>query len=152
MLALSSYSEEARVRYDDFFKSFIAPLLGPSPDEYTSPPASFMCDDHTPLEIGWVFKSTGEMTIQYAIETLSATNGSPISPHQNLVILQRLANAGKCDDFNLSWSRKCTHALLYPLHLLPPHLQRISQFFIGESPGSCYQSIYLTLTLISIRF
>ena len=133
LFAMSSYSEETRIKHDDFFKSFIAPLLGPSPDEYTSSsPVSFMCDDHTPLEIGWVFESSGKMTIQYAIETLSATNGSPISPHQNLAILRRLAIAGQCKGFNLSWSRKCTNSLLYPLHLLPPHLQRVSQFFIGK--------------------
>ena len=134
LLARSSYSDEAKARYDEHFKSFIAPLLGPTPDEYTtSKPVSFMCDDHTPAEIAWVFKSTGETSVQYAIETLSASDGSPISPIQNLSILRDLAFAGQCRGFELSWTRKCTQTLLY-LACLPQHLQRVSQFFIGEQP------------------
>ncbi|KAF9654209.1 aromatic prenyltransferase [Thelephora ganbajun] len=132
LLSRSSYSEETRIRYDNFFKAFVAPLLGPSPEEYTSSsPISFMCDDHTPVEIGWVFKSTGEMSVQYAIEALSPIDGSPISTHQNLIILQNLAAAGQCQGFNVSWSRKCTQSLLYPSRSLPHDLQRDSQFFIG---------------------
>ena len=131
LLARSSYSEETRARYDEHFKSVIVPLLGPTPDEYTtSKPASFMCDDHTPAEIAWVFKSTGETSVQYAIETLSAADGSPISPLQNLNILQGLATTGQCRGFDLSWTRKCTQTLLYPSRL-PIHVQRDSQFFIG---------------------
>lgn len=134
LLARSSYSEETRVRYDDFFKVSVAPLLGPAPHEYssTTKPFSFMCDDHTPVEIGWVFKSTGDMSVQYAIEALTAADGSPISPYQNLTILQNLAAAGRCLDFDLSWSQECTQSLLCPSQQLPHHLQRASQFFIGE--------------------
>lgn len=136
LLTRSSYSEETRVSYDDFFKTHVVPLLGPSPDEYDSPlgPVSFMCDDHTPVEIGWVFKSTGEMSVQYAIEALSPTNGSPISPQHNLTILQNFAIAGQCHGFDISWSRKCTQSLLYPTNSLPRDLQKVSQFFIGKRP------------------
>ena len=139
LLIRSSYSEEMRVRYDGFFKASVAPLLGPSPDEYTpsTPPASFMCDDHTPVEIGWVFRSTGEMSVQYAIDVLSSINGSPIPAHQNLIILQNLAIAGQCQGFDISWSRKCTQSLLCPSRSLPQDLQRTSQFFIGKQPLFC---------------
>ena len=137
LLVKSSYSEVTRASYDEFFRSCIAPLLGPTPEEYTSPsPISFMCDDNTPVEIGWVFKPTGEMSIQYAIEPLSTSNGSLIPTPQHLAILQRLSNAGQCQSFDLSWSRKCTHLLLYPSNSLPCNLQRTSQFFIGKQPCS----------------
>ena len=91
-----------------------------------------MCDDHTPVEIGWVFKSTGETSVQYAIEALSPTDGSPTSPLQNLVILQNLAIAGQCQGFDISWTRKCTQSLLCSSRLVPHALQRDSQFFIGK--------------------
>lgn len=133
LLVRSSYSEDTRARYDDFFRSSVAPLLGPTPEEYTSSsPVSFMCDDNTPVEIGWVFKSTGEMSVQYAIEALSAADGSPICALQNLNILQGLAITGQCEGFDLAWTRKCTQSLLYPTRLLPRDLQRVSQFFIGK--------------------
>lgn len=136
LLARSSYSEVTRAQYDEFFRSNVAHLLGPAPNEYpsSSPPSSFMCDDNTPVEIGWVFKSTGEMTVQYAIEALSDSDGSPISAIQNLGILQRLSAAGRCQGFNLSWTRKCIQSLLYPSNVLPRDLQRVSQFFIGRHP------------------
>ena len=91
-----------------------------------------MCDDHTPVEIGWAFESAGGMTVQYAIETLSATDGTPTSARSNFVILQNLAIAGQCQDFDISWSRRCTQSLLCPSHLLPRDRQRVSQFFIGK--------------------
>jgi hypothetical protein len=136
LLIRSSYSEETRARYNDFFKSHVAPLLGPSPGEYAPSTSSdsLMCDDHTPVEIGWVFKSTGETSVQYAIEALSSTDGAPIYTHQNLVILQNLAIAGQCQGFDISWSQKCTHSLLCPSRLVPQALQRDSQFFIGKQP------------------
>jgi hypothetical protein len=91
-----------------------------------------MCDDHTPVEVGWVFKPTGETAVQYAIDTLSAVDGSPIPTPQNLSILQNLAIAGQCHGFDMSWSRKCTQMLLYPSRLLSQDLQMVSQFFIGQ--------------------
>ena len=136
LLARSSYSEETKAGYDEFFKSAVVPLLGPTPDEYesaASTPVSFMCDDNTPAEIAWVFKSTGEQSVQYAIETLSPSDGSPIPTPQNLSLLQRLAVAGQCQGFDISWSRRCTQSLLYPTRSLPQDLQRMSQFFIGKS-------------------
>lgn len=93
-----------------------------------------MCDDHTPLEFGWVFKPTGETSVQYAIEALSPTDGTPCSPTENLEILSSLATNGQCERFDLSWSNKCTQSLLYPSHLLSRKHQRESQFFIGENP------------------
>ena len=135
LLIRSSYLEDTRTSHDDFFKSFIVPLLGPTPDEYgSSQPVSFMCDDKTPVEIGWVFKSTGETSVQYAIEALSPSDGSPISPRQNLDILQHLSEVSDCQGFDLSWTHKCTQSLLYPSHLLSHDLQRVSQFFIGKRP------------------
>ena len=136
LLARSSYSEETKAGYDEFFKTCVAPLLGPTPGEFTSsPPVSFMCDDHTPVEIAWVFKSTGETSVQYAIETLSASDGSPISTPQNLNLLRNLSIAGQCPGFDISWSRKCTQSLLHPTRFLPQDLQRVSQFFIGTCIG-----------------
>ena len=123
--------------YEDRLRRFlpVVHLLGPTPDEYnSSQPVSFMCDDKTPVEIGWVFKSTGETSVQYAIEALSPSDGSPVSPQQNLVILQKLAIAGNCQGFDLSWTRKCTQSLLHPSRLLSHDLQRISQFFISKQP------------------
>ena len=74
MLLQSSYPEETRERFDGFFKTSVAPLLGPSPEESTLPVS--MCDNGTPVEIGWVFKPTDETSVQYAIEALSPTDGS----------------------------------------------------------------------------
>jgi len=137
LLIRSAYPEETRARYDDFFKTFVAPLLGPSPGEFTSSsPTSSMCDDHTPVEIGWVFRSTGGASVHYAIETLSPTDGSPISPRQNLDILRSFAIAGRCQGFDISWSRKCTQSLLCPPQSAPHDLQRVSQFFVGKQPRS----------------
>jgi len=133
LLIRSSYSEETRVRYDDFFKIHIAPLLGPLPEENPSTSTiSSICDDHTPVEIGWVFEPTGETLVQYTIEAFSI-DGSPIPPHQNLVILQNLAIAGQCQGFDISWSRRCVQSLLCSPRLVPHELQRDSQFFIGKN-------------------
>ena len=152
LLARSAYPEETRVGYNRFFEDFIVPLLGPSPEEYpsSSSPASFMCDDHTPVEIGWVFKSTGEMSVQYAIDALSATDGAPFSPSQNLDILQSLATNGQCQNFDSSWTRKCAQSLLYPSTPLPQELQRVSQFFIGDYPIPSLR-LQHPLTLVSNR-
>ena len=134
LLIRSSYSEETRIRYNDFFKIHVAPLLGPFPEENPSTSAvSFMCDDHTPVEIGWVFKPTGETSVQYAIEALSSIDGSPVSPLQNLAILQNLAFVGQCQGFDISWSRRCVQSLLCSSRFVPQGLQRDSQFFIGEN-------------------
>ena len=95
-----------------------------------------MCDDGTPVEIGWVFKPTGETSVQYALEALSSTDGSPIGPQQNLNILQNLAIAGDCNGFDLSWTRKCAQSLTCSSKLLPQKLKRVSQFFIGQYPPS----------------
>jgi len=135
LLARSSYSEGTKAGYDEFFRTVIAPHLGPTPAEFkssSSKPVSFMCDDHTPAEIAWVFKSTGETSVQYAIETLSTSDGSPIPTPQNLNVLRDLAVAGQCRGFDISWSRKCTQSLLHPTRHLPQDLQRMSQFFIGK--------------------
>ena len=126
-------SEKTRERFHSFFRTSVAPLLGPSPDKSTWPVSS-MCDDGTPVEIGWVFKPTGEMSVQFAIEVLSPIDGSPIAPQQNLIILQVLAIAGECHDFDLSWSRRCTQSLTYLSKLLPQNLKQVSQFFIGQYP------------------
>ena len=144
MLARSSHSESTRGHYDAFFRDFVAPLLGPAPGEDPSSfSTSFMCDDHTPVEIGWVFKPTGETCVQYAIETLSAVDGSPISTPQNLNILQNLAIASQCQGFDMTWSRKCAQSLLYPTHLIPSQdSQRVSQFFIGQCPSRVSICVY----------
>jgi len=145
LLARSSYSEVTKAGYDEFFKSAVVPLLGPTPDEFTSSkPVSFMCDDHTPAEIAWVFKSTGERSVQYAIETLTASDGSPIPTPQNLSVLRQLAEAGHCRGFDISWSRKCTQMLLHPTRFLPQDLQRMSQFFIGKRVLRLYSGFTLT--------
>jgi DMATS type aromatic prenyltransferase len=149
LLARSSYPEETRARYDEFFRISVAPLLGPSPDEYTSEPVSFMCDDHTPVEIGWVFKPTGEMSVQYALDALSPSDGTPLSPQHNLLLLQSLAIAGQCQNFDISWSRKCTQSLLCSSKSLPQDLQRASQFFIGNYSCSVLL-LQSPLTLFSI--
>ena len=151
MLTRSFYPEETRVRYDKFFESSVAPLLGPTPDDYSSSPVSFMCDDHTPVEIGWVFKSTGETSVQYALDALSP-NGTPVSLDQNLLILQHLAIAGQCQGFDMTWTRKCTKSLLWPSKSLPQDLQRVSQFFIGNYPRfSSKLKSPLTLAFICIQ-
>ena len=133
LLVRSPCLEETRERFNGFFRTSVAPLLGPSPEESTLPVSS-MCDDGTPVEIGWVFKPTGETSVQYAIEALSPSDGSPICPQQNLNILQDLAMAGDCNGFDLSWTRKCTQSLACPSKLLPQKLNRVSQFFIGQYP------------------
>ena len=43
-----------------------------------------MRDDGTPAEAGWVFKPTGEMSIQYATNALSPNDGSPTAPQHPL--------------------------------------------------------------------
>ena len=133
LVARSSYPSDTRDKYDAFFDEQIVPLLGPCPEDYlpSSEPVSFMCDDHTPVEIGWVFKPTGGMSVQYAIDALSS-DGTPLSPRQNLTILQNLAIEGRCQNFDISWSRKCAMSLLYPGEDLPADLRRTSQFFIGD--------------------
>jgi len=106
-----------------------------------------MCDDHTPVEIGWVFKPTGETSVQYAIEALSI-DGSPISPHQNLSILQNLSLAGQCQGFDISWSRHCVQSLLCSSRFVPRELQRDSQFFIGKQP---HPTCSLTVTYVDVH-
>lgn len=136
LLARSAYSGMTRVQYDDFFRTAVTPLLGPLPHEYTSSPVSLMCSDHTPVEICWAFKSTGEISVQYAVDALCPTHGTPVSPKQNLLILQWLAITGQCQGFDLTLTRKCIKSLLWPSNSLPQDLQRVSQFFIGNCPRS----------------
>ena len=85
---LLTQSSDTRASYDESFRSFIAPLLDPTPNKNTSSShISLICDDNTPVEIGWVFESISEMFGQYAIETLPASDGSPIPTPQSFSTL-----------------------------------------------------------------
>lgn len=95
-----------------------------------------------------MFKPTGETSVQYAIEALSSIDGSPIAPHQNLVILQNLAFAGQCQGFDISWSRRCVQSLLCSSRFVPRELQRDSQFFIGKQP---HPTCSLTVAYVDIH-
>ena len=147
LLLQSSYSEKTRERFRSFFRTSVAPLLGPSPDKSTWPVSS-MCDDGTPVKIGWVFKPTGEMSVQFAIEALSPIDGSPITPQQNLIILQDLAIAGECHDFDLSWSRRCTQSLashsIFSRTFHRPHFShRVVKSTEAGKPGVGYEEPFL---------
>ena len=110
----SSYSEDLMASDDELFESFIAPFLNPTPYEDISLlHVSFLCDDNTPVEISWMFKSTGEIPVQYGIETLFASSGSPIPTPQNLVILRNPFTTSQCPGFHLSWSHECTRSHLH---------------------------------------
>ena len=105
----SSYSEETRARYDGFFRSFAAPPPGPTPSKSTPPsPASFLCNDNTPVKIASSFKSAGEIPVQPAIE-------APITP-------------------DLPWSRKNAEPLLRPSRSIPRDPQRTHTSFLSTLP------------------
>ena len=111
-----------------------------------------MCDDHTPIEIGWVFKPTGK-SVQYAIDALTPIDGTPYSPEQNLDLLSLLAANGQCRDFNMDWTLKCTQSLLTPASMLSPDLKRVSQFFIGNYllPFSDHNTPPLTFARLGVE-
>lgn len=133
LLHRSSYPDDLRIQYDRFFLQCVIPLLGPPAEELAGPRRiSFMCDDHTPVELGWVFKAEGDMAVQYAIEPLTS-DGHPVPSPHNLSILEHLAIIGHVDQFDSSWSRICHDTLTYPSHLLSKDMQDMSQFFIGKS-------------------
>lgn len=133
LLDRSIYPEDLRERYDAFFYHCVIPLLGPTAQELKgSEVASFMCDDHTPVELGWVFKADGDMTVQYAIEPMSATDGRPVSSMHSINVLEHLAVHGHVDDFESSWSQICHETLSFPSNRLSRKLQNVSQFFIGK--------------------
>lgn len=133
LLDRSLYTDELRDHYDGFFYNEVIPLLGPTADEFSkSDPVSFMCDDNTPVELGWVFKADGDMTVQYAIEPMSPLDGRPISTLHSLNVLEHLAATGRVENFDSSWSRICHETLSHPSNRLPRKLQDISQFFIGK--------------------
>ena len=126
LLTRSSNSEDStRAGYDESFRSSFIHFTGPAPDEgASSPPASLVCDDNTPIETGWVFESAGETFVRYFIETLSASDGSQIPAPPNPIILQSPSVTGQCLGFHRSRLRKCTQPLHHPSNLLPHDLQQ----------------------------
>jgi hypothetical protein len=89
-----------------------------------------MCDDHTPVEMAWVFKPGGE-TVQYAFDPVSPADGRPLSTAHSLNMLEHLAICGQVDGFDSSWSRTCLETLTQSTRSLSKDLQNFSQFFIG---------------------
>lgn len=88
LLTQASGLEDTRASYDESFRSFVAPLPDPTPDKNTSSShPSLICDDNTPVEIGWVLESISETSVQYTIETLSIPDGSLIPTPQNFSTL-----------------------------------------------------------------
>ena len=131
-LTRSSYSKETKSRHGSSFKTSAAPSLGPFPDEHppSTPSASYACDGDTPVEIRWVFKPTGETSIQHAIEAPSSIDGSPIPSQQSLITLEDAAIAGQCQGSDLSGTHDRTQLLRCPPRSVPDDLERVSQPFV----------------------
>ncbi|KAJ7625668.1 aromatic prenyltransferase [Roridomyces roridus] len=111
----------------------MVPLLGPSPAELNqlgSPPASFMTDDHTPLEISWAIGSRGDMAVRFVVESLDGNNGSSLSPGESLKDLGLFCPVQQAE-VDLTWIDICRKTLLVEN---PPQSSRredSSQIFIG---------------------
>lgn len=113
LLSRLSNSEEMEPGYDENLRSFVAPSLHPTPD------------DNVPVEVGWAFNSTGEMSIQYAgIGTIFTSDSPPIPAAQNLVILRNPSTTKQCLGFHPSWSQKYAPSLLHPSRSLSRDLRR----------------------------
>ncbi|KAF9481598.1 aromatic prenyltransferase [Pholiota conissans] len=86
------------------------PILGPSPGELRSlglKPLSYMGDDHSPIEFGWVIKGDGKSSIQFSIEPLSHFDGYPSPPQDTVKILKSLGTASCVTSFDSTWADIC---------------------------------------------
>jgi DMATS type aromatic prenyltransferase len=130
LLQLSSYPTHLRNDFLSVYSPFIVPLLGPSPRELRSmsvKPRSYMGDDHSPIEFGWVVKNDGKSSIQFSIEPLSHFDGAPTPPKVCTKILNALGNVSCVKSFDTTWADICQETLG-----VDPSCQENS-FFLGEN-------------------
>ncbi|KAF8174910.1 tryptophan dimethylallyltransferase-domain-containing protein [Pholiota molesta] len=130
LLQLSSYPTHLRNDFLSVYSTFIVPLLGPGPRELRSmgvKPRSYMGDDHSPIEFGWVVKNDGKSSIQFSIEPLSHFDGAPTPPKVCTKILNALGNVTCVKSFDTTWPDICQETLG-----VDPSCQENS-FFLGEN-------------------
>jgi hypothetical protein len=90
-------------------------------------PRSYMGDDHSPIEFGWVIKSNGKSSIQFSIEPLSHTDGAPAPPKACSKILSALGKVSCVKSFDTAWANICQETLG-----VDPSCQE-NTFFLGEN-------------------
>ncbi|KAI4197626.1 MAG: hypothetical protein LQ348_002132 [Seirophora lacunosa] len=83
LLHKAGYDLETQYAYIRFFLDCTIPALGPSHgmSSDASPWQSFMTDDHTPVELSWEWRHTGENPdVRYSIEPIGHSAGGRADP------------------------------------------------------------------------
>jgi DMATS type aromatic prenyltransferase len=73
MLQCARYAETSVVAQQDFFSTFVAPMLGPSIDERSQEASwkSFMTDSHTPIELSWSWSASAKLPqVRYSVDPI----------------------------------------------------------------------------------
>lgn len=113
LLEHAGYTIEEQYHELQFFALFVAPQLGPAPDEHM-PWQGLRTPDQTPIDFSWDWRSEKEAILRYAFEPIVA----PGSHANNLrnptkVWLQTLQSQHLVPDLDLEW---CVHSNPSPHH------------------------------------
>ncbi|KAF5347551.1 hypothetical protein D9756_010699 [Leucocoprinus leucothites] len=118
----------------DYFNHQIAPLLGPTPQEFKEQgmrPSTFFSDDHTPVELIWAVEADGKMSIRFAMEPLNCLNGTPSPSRVWMSALHNLCSWHRTRTWSLEWADICRETLIIDDSEVDERIQYPSHFFLG---------------------
>lgn len=86
LLGRAGYSFAAQIRFLDFFARCIAPKLGIANEPGVERWASFMTDDHNPIELSWDWYTGSEPPkIRFSVEPVGEAAGTADDPRNDLI-------------------------------------------------------------------
>ncbi|KAK7050259.1 Pyr-redox-2 domain-containing protein [Favolaschia claudopus] len=126
----ADYPEVAVQSYTAFFQAAVLPLLGPAGEKPLY--ASWMTDDHTPLEFSLIVAKTGERLIRFSIEPyVLAHSGDTYIGSLRDALLRLSVAITPTSPFSLDWFDICAEELLSIADMQVTKPGCTSQTFIG---------------------
>lgn len=103
LIEKAGYTIEEQYRELQFYALFVAPQLGPAPDE-SMPWEGLRTPDQTPIDFSWEWRSENEGVFRYTFEPIVAS-GTHLNSLKNptQVWLQTLQNQSLFPGLDLEW-------------------------------------------------
>ncbi|KAJ7575923.1 aromatic prenyltransferase [Mycena floridula] len=129
-LKWADYPDQIRQSYTAFYQRHIVPELGGHPR--SSPFLSYMTDDHTPIELSYIFDAAGIPTIRFAIDPVrrQQTGGQVLEFFEDFQQLKPFMSS----DTDLHWCQICIEELTITFSSpadAPTKARYPSQYFAG---------------------
>ncbi|PNY27256.1 Terpene synthase [Tolypocladium capitatum] len=102
LIEQAGYSIAEQYRELLFYAVFIAPQLGPAPDD-SVPWDSLGTPDFTPIDFSWDWGSEDEAIVRYAFEPISLVSGPHGLKSATDVWLEKLQSSSMVVGVNLEW-------------------------------------------------